>query len=283
MNEVPRCHRQTQSNDIEDHQQRNRQHSSQYGKCNKHALVGKKSKHSAHLLWNKNRLLRTCQLCRHDTQANGQLTGAYKQMASEKCLIIRRTAPSSICVETIGQEQVAWNSRLFPCLFSSGEGRVGGGSRDRCFMAGSASSGSAVHQAAFKPVTCASIHCRSDDVGWKAIHRGPGRAAIRSIGWETRRFDWPVILALQGPDDRGKRHSATQRFGAGLVDVGKQDREHGPACSPWARKNGGLGRHANILAGSAASRQTGMAARCEAQHRYVSASPWQGPCCSTTP
>ncbi len=202
-------HRQAQSNDIENHQQRNRQHSSQYGKCNKHALVGKKSKHSAHLPWDKNRLLHLRQACWHDTPEKIQLTGADKHMASEKRLIRRRTAPRN----------------------------------------GSGIARGLVHQAAFKPVACTSIHCRSNDVWWEAINSGPGCTAIRSIGRETRRFYRPVIFALQGPDDRGKRHASTQRFGTGLVDVGKQDREHGPTCSPWAGKDGRLGRHGRILAG----------------------------------
>ena len=45
------------SNNIKDNQQSDCQYGSQYGKCDEHALVGKKSKHSAYLLWDKSLLL----------------------------------------------------------------------------------------------------------------------------------------------------------------------------------------------------------------------------------
>lgn len=107
-----------------------------------------------------------------------------------------------------------------------------------------------VHRAAPEPVAGTGVHRDGDDFRWQGINRCPSGAAVGGIGRETRRFYRPVIFAFQCPDDRGKRYASAQRFGAGLVHAGKQDREYGATCRMRTGKNGKLGRHPDILAAS---------------------------------
>ena len=103
------------------------------------------------------------------------------------------------------------------------------------------------HEAGLEPVRCACIHRGGDDLRWQAVNRCPCRAAIGGIRWKTHCFYWPVILAFQSPNDGGKRDTSAQRRSAGLVCIGKQDREHGATCGTRAGKNGRLGRHSDDL------------------------------------
>lgn len=110
------------------------------------------------------------------------------------------------------------------------------------------------HRNAPEPVPTACIQRGGNDVGRQAIHRRPRGAAVGRIGGKTCRFYWPVIFAFQGPDDCGQRNAPPQRFGTGLVGIGKKDRKDGAAGGTGSGEEMELGWHADILAAASVSR-----------------------------